>query len=184
MDKTNQRKSFDETPVKKPFDDKNNAGRVRADYWAAVIAFWLIGIVMGLMGNQLFPNLIQSPLATMLTLVLLAVLVGLSSALFFGQAGPLSVGLAGVLSAGWMSSNAFMVLFSFFPFALTSAAGTILGQKMREDSKGLDNWRDYSRDIVLYFGVGLIMAIIAGFLVSALPVWPFSFEQIGIKGLG
>lgn len=162
---------------------KSDARVIRADYWAVVIAFWLVGIVLGVIFYQFFPDFVQNNLsATLSSLVLLALLVGLSSALFFGQAGPLSMGLVGWLSASWMQTNALIVLVSLVPFAFMSASGSILGRKMREDFKGIDNWRDYSRDIVLYFGVGLILAIIAGFLVSALPVVPFSLEQIGLKG--
>lgn len=168
-----------ETKKTIPKEEKPSVSEaVRIDYWAVVLLLWLCSTIIGIVLYTFLPDFLPVVSFSIFTLVGLSLAVAFSSVLFFGRAGPLSVGLAAVLVSSQLSSNALFVLFSFFPLAVSSASGTILGHKLRDDFKGLDNWRDYSRDIVLYLGVGLILAIIAGFLAPALPMVPFSLADV------
>lgn len=98
-------------------------------------------------------------------LVFLSVVFFALSTLFSGMASPVFFLYFGLISSRALPENPIGVVLAVIPLAIVSFAGSLTGQYANLDVLEKENLFDHKKEILEIFFAGVVLAIIAGFLV-------------------
>lgn len=127
------------------------------------IAFFLIGLTAAFFLEFDIP-IVSFNLFPAMDLLLLGLAVFVFAMLFFGKLTQLFFFLVGASQVLLLKTAPVLLFFNAIPLFLFGFTGTLFGMRLLDDLEGKDNLYDYKKELLMWFAISAIVAIVAGIL--------------------